>query len=53
MKIIVIPVTPYEQNCSLIICEETKIAAIVDPGGDPSNILYIVEKKALKLIKSY
>jgi hydroxyacylglutathione hydrolase len=53
MKIIVIPVTPYEQNCSLIICEETKIAAIIDPGGDPSNILYIVEKKALKLIKSY
>jgi hydroxyacylglutathione hydrolase len=51
MKIIVIPVTPYEQNCSLIICEETKIAAIVDPGGDPSNILYIVEKKGVKVDK--
>jgi len=51
MKIIVIPVTPYEQNCSLIICEETKIAAIVDPGGDPKNILNIVEKQGVKVDK--
>ncbi|WP_415229616.1 MBL fold metallo-hydrolase [Psychromonas sp.] len=51
MKIIVIPVTPYEQNCSLIICEETKIAAIIDPGGDPSHILNIVEKQGVKVDK--
>lgn len=44
MKIIVIPVTPYEQNCSLIICEETQKAAIVDPGGDTGHILDIVKK---------
>jgi len=51
MKIIVIPVTPYEQNCSLIICEDTKIAAIVDPGGDPQKILNIVEKQGVKVDK--
>ncbi|PKH02341.1 MBL fold metallo-hydrolase [Psychromonas sp. MB-3u-54] len=51
MKIIVIPVTPYEQNCSLIICEETKIAAIVDPGGDPLHILNVVEKQGVKVDK--
>lgn len=51
MKIIVIPVTPYEQNCSLIICEETKIAAIVDPGGDPQHILNVVEKQGVKVDK--
>jgi len=44
MKIIVIPVTPYEQNCSLIICEETKKAAIVDPGGNVERILAMVKK---------
>ncbi|WP_372881684.1 MBL fold metallo-hydrolase [Psychromonas sp.] len=51
MKIIVIPVTPYEQNCSLIICEETKTAAIVDPGGDPQRILNVVEKQGVKVDK--
>ncbi|MFT7053195.1 MAG: hydroxyacylglutathione hydrolase [Psychromonas sp.] len=51
MKIIVIPVTPYQQNCSLIICEETKIAAIIDPGGDSSHILNIVEKQGVKVDK--
>lgn len=51
MKIIVIPVTPYEQNCSLIICEETKIAAIVDPGGDPQRILNVVKKEGVKVDK--
>lgn len=45
MKIIVIPVTPYEQNCSLIICEETNKAAIVDPGGDVECILAVVKKQ--------
>ncbi len=34
MKIAVSPVTPFAQNCSLIWCEETMKAAIVDPGGD-------------------
>jgi len=51
MKIIVIPVTPYEQNCSLIICEETKKAAIVDPGGDVEHILSIVEQHAVTVDK--
>lgn len=51
MKIIVIPVTPYEQNCSLIICEETKIAAIVDPGGDQAKILKVVTEQDVKVDK--
>jgi len=51
MKIIVIPVTPYEQNCSLIICEETNKAAIVDPGGDAKRILAEVEKQGVTVEK--
>lgn len=51
MKVIVIPVTPYEQNCSLIICEETKTAAIVDPGGDVARILSVVEKHGVSVDK--
>jgi hydroxyacylglutathione hydrolase len=34
MKVIIIPVTPFQQNCSLLICEATRHAAVVDPGGD-------------------
>lgn len=30
----IIPVTAFEQNCSLIWCDETMDAALVDPGGD-------------------
>lgn len=38
LKIHVIPVTPFEQNCSLLICSETMQAAVVDPGGDIDKI---------------
>lgn len=51
MKIIVIPVTPYEQNCSLVICEESNIAAIVDPGGDQEKILKIVKDQGVQVDK--
>jgi glyoxylase-like metal-dependent hydrolase (beta-lactamase superfamily II) len=38
MKIAIIPVTPFQQNCSLLVCEETGRAAVVDPGGDLDTI---------------
>jgi glyoxylase-like metal-dependent hydrolase (beta-lactamase superfamily II) len=34
MEIHVIPVTPFEQNCSLLCCPRTGRAALIDPGGD-------------------
>ena len=51
MKVIVIPVTPFEQNCSLIICEKTKTAAVVDPGGDVTRILEIVKQQGVNVDK--
>jgi len=38
MHVLVIPVTPFRQNCSLIWCERSREAAIVDPGGDVERI---------------
>jgi glyoxylase-like metal-dependent hydrolase (beta-lactamase superfamily II) len=35
----ILPVTPFSQNCTLIWCEETMKAAIVDPGGDIDEIV--------------
>jgi len=44
LKIVLIPVTPFEQNCSLLICDVTQKAAVVDPGGDLDIIRTQVEK---------
>lgn len=44
MNYVIIPVTPFMQNCSLLICEETRRAAVVDPGGDRERILAAARK---------
>ena len=38
MKCAMVPVTAYQQNCSVLLCEETGQAAVVDPGGDIDRI---------------
>jgi len=42
IKVAIVPVTPYQQNCSIIKCEQSGLAAIVDPGGDIDQILAAV-----------
>ena len=42
-----IPVTPFQQNCSLVWCDQTLQAAVIDPGGDLPRILAAAQ--ALKL----
>ena len=44
-----IPVTPFEQNCSLIWCDETNTCALVDPGGDLGHLLERIQSLGLKL----
>jgi hydroxyacylglutathione hydrolase len=51
MKVAIVPVTPFEQNCSLLVCEETGKAAVVDPGGDLDRVLAAVEKTGATLEK--
>jgi hydroxyacylglutathione hydrolase len=51
MKVFVIPVTPFQQNCSLLICEATRHAAVVDPGGDLELIQQAIEKENVTLEK--
>ena len=47
----IIPVTPFQQNCTLFWCDETMEAAIVDPGGDFSLLVSEIEKAGVKLVK--
>lgn len=35
----IVPVTPFEQNCSLIWCTDTMRGAVVDAGGDTERLL--------------
>ncbi|MFQ6371767.1 MBL fold metallo-hydrolase [Shewanella sp. YIC-542] len=51
MKYQIIPVTPFQQNCSLIWCEQTLKAAVVDPGGNIDRILDAVREHGLTLEK--
>lgn len=51
MKYQIIPVTPFQQNCSLIWDEQTMQGAVVDPGGDLDRILVAVESKGVTVEK--
>ncbi len=51
VKFLIVPVTPYQQNCSVIWCEKTNKAAVVDPGGDLPNIMRVVKEQGLTLEK--
>jgi hydroxyacylglutathione hydrolase len=42
LKAAVIPVTPFQQNCSLLWDEETRKGAVVDPGGEVDRIMAAV-----------
>lgn len=51
MRALIIPVTPFEQNCSLIWNEDNRRAAVVDPGGDLDRVLTQIDKEGLTLEK--
>lgn len=45
----IIPVTPFEQNCTLVWCAESREGAVVDPGGDLDRILAAAAKEGVLL----
>ncbi len=51
MKFRVIPVTPFQQNCSLLWCEETGEGAVVDPGGDLPLIVDTAAQLKVRIVK--
>jgi glyoxylase-like metal-dependent hydrolase (beta-lactamase superfamily II) len=51
MKVQVVPVTAFQQNCSVVWCERTRRAAVVDPGGDLERVLAVVVRNGLTLEK--
>ena len=47
----ILPVTAFAQNCSLLWCEETKRAAVVDPGGDLDHIVAAAAQLGISIEK--
>ena len=51
VKLAIVPVTPFQQNCSLLICAATQRAAFVDPGGEVDRLLEALESTGATLEK--
>lgn len=51
LRAAIVPVTPLEQNCSLVWDEATKVGAVIDPGGDVPRILEAIKEVGIKIEK--
>ena len=49
LSYLTVPVTAFQQNCSLIWDEQTRQGAVIDPGGDIDELLAQAERLGLKL----
>ena len=49
MPHLTLPVTAFQQNCSLIWCAATRRAALIDPGGEADRLLDLANKHGVQL----
>lgn len=43
----ILPVTAFQQNCTLLWCTATRRAVVIDPGGEVPRILRLIEEQGL------
>ena len=48
-RVAIIPVTVFQQNCTVLFEEETRQAVVFDPGGEPGRILELLAAQGLDL----
>ncbi|HMN77230.1 MAG TPA: MBL fold metallo-hydrolase [Burkholderiaceae bacterium] len=46
-----LPVTPFQQNCSIVWCDQTMEGAVIDPGGDLPEVRAEVERLGVRLVQ--
>jgi hydroxyacylglutathione hydrolase len=51
MQFQIVPVTAFEQNCSLVVCPKTRRAAFVDPGGDIDDLQSLAQQAGVTIEK--
>ena len=49
LKAAIVPVTPFQQNCTLLFDETTKSGVVVDPGGDVAVIEDAIKQIGMKV----
>lgn len=45
----IIPVTPFQQNCTILFDDASKRGVVVDPGGDVERILSVIRDNGLDI----
>lgn len=51
IRALIAPVTPLQQNCTIVWCVKTKKAAIIDPGGEVPRLMAALKEHGLTLEK--
>jgi hydroxyacylglutathione hydrolase len=51
IKAKIIPVTAFQQNCSIIWCTETKRGALIDPGGEAETLIAEIQARDIAIEK--
>lgn len=51
IRAVIAPVTPLQQNCTIVWCAKTMKAAVIDPGGEVPRLLAAVQQYGLSLEK--
>ncbi|MBT3928192.1 MAG: MBL fold metallo-hydrolase, partial [Rhodospirillaceae bacterium] len=51
MQAVIVPVTGFQQNCTVIWCSETMKGAVIDPGGDLERILDAAKQHGVTIEK--
>lgn len=45
----IVPVTPFQQNCTILFDDETKVGVVIDPGGDVDRIEDAIRQNSLDI----
>lgn len=51
LKVLIVPVTAFQQNCAIVMDDDSKVAAVVDPGGDLARIEDALRSSGCKVAK--
>ncbi|RLQ88321.1 MBL fold metallo-hydrolase [Notoacmeibacter ruber] len=45
----IVPVTPFQQNCTVLFDQDSLVGVVIDPGGEVPRLVEMIEEKGLKI----
>ena len=51
LRAIIVPVTPFQQNCTVLFDSDSKEGVVIDPGGDVPLILTALKENDIKVLE--